>query len=104
MSGDVGAQLSGIAGSGNSEDQKHKYKALVDGLASASDVDGLRETLSHLLSDVVPQVVSRNVVAHFAASVARVGPARVPRPLHSRDRPARGRRALRIRGAARRNR
>ncbi|KAH8061644.1 hypothetical protein JL720_13344 [Aureococcus anophagefferens] len=63
------ARLADIGGSGTSEDQK-KYKAVVDALAASSDVGGLQATLTHLLSDAVPQVVSRNVVAHFARAVA----------------------------------
>ncbi|KAH8083825.1 hypothetical protein JL720_8062 [Aureococcus anophagefferens] len=53
---------------------KTKYKAVVDALAASSDVGGLQATLTHLLSDAVPQVVSRNVVAHFARAVAAVAP------------------------------
>ena len=71
---DVGARLADIGGSGTSEDQKNKYKAVVDALAASSDVAGLQATLTHLLSDAVPQVVSRNVVAHFARAVAAVAP------------------------------
>ncbi|KAH8090194.1 hypothetical protein JL720_6505 [Aureococcus anophagefferens] len=71
---DVGARLADIGGSGTSEDQKTKYKAVVDALAASSDVGGLQATLTHLLSDAVPQVVSRNVVAHFARAVAAVAP------------------------------
>ena len=69
---DVLRALNDIAGAGDSREQATKYKALVDGLAVGSDVEGLKLVLSRLLSDAVPQVISRNVVAHYANAVAKV--------------------------------
>jgi len=78
---DVASQLNDIAAGGESREQAAKYKSLVDGLAGAGDVEGLKQALTRLLSDAVPQGISRSAVSHFAAAASRVAPPERREPL-----------------------
>mmetsp|Transcript_27638 Transcript_27638/g.82942 ORF Transcript_27638/g.82942 Transcript_27638/m.82942 type:complete len:393 (-) Transcript_27638:36-1214(-) len=67
------AQLDQVAALGDPKAQTAQYKALIDGLAQRGDAGGLRAALTRLLSDAVPQAVSRTCVAHWATAAPNAG-------------------------------
>jgi len=65
-------QAAGSAG--DSKERAQKYKDVVDAAIDGNDEAKIKDCLTRLLSDEVPQAISRNVVSHYANALSRVNP------------------------------
>ena len=72
---DIASAISAAAAISSQKDRTVRYRELVDDAVDGGECAALLALLDHLLQEEVPQVISRQVVRHFADALARLKPA-----------------------------